>query len=775
MKHSQLPKIFGVISLVLFLFGIVMLLNIGNVRQDLFGFAIGQVTDVTKVSPVASKFWINPGSQTLLINTGNKDALGNPIIDDVETIVSAYPTSTSRVLEKFMYFEVTIRYEQDKFMPLVIKLKPAGWTIQSSQSYKVQGSLTMYDVTIKCKTDNAANAITPNNAIDLMSIEFRAKNPVEIKYDVITLTSVKLYLTPTSPTPYPLAGAGASGQMSLIKYKFQTAAHYYLDKDGDGYGDPATEITQDLETLCPGYAICVYCKQNPLSKNCLGIDQSKPCACNYVDNDKDCDDDKTNDPPNCPATASDCISTMGIMTMFASCAVCQSPGIPEVCDDVDNNCDGLLDGGSEFGDKCPMYCTLNGQETCTDGVDNDGDGYADKSDSDCVGKQGLCSGEKIIVWSYLPDESPSNPPANIGCCNKGECIKEVISMQNNNPITSKMCVGFEMFPLGDTANICGRHGDWRTCNAQTESQASDGGTRICKNGKWMLLADVFKQEECKNTGDAIQECKAPAFVIPEYLTPACGFDGDNDGSKCDLFEHFLNCPKDCKKDMICKCSGNGLIRKNDECVLLGDVDSDNKVDISDIECLNAVINGEFVCVGGNALIGDLNCDGKADTTDKAILAGILQGQKIFTDKNNDGVPDACEGTIVDCTTDKDTDGLPDEYEIMLNSKAGAKGLSTKEKSWFDEKKADTDGDGVNDNNDACPGTVISKGNLKFSTKGGHIDMNGCLVGDIGRETTSSKGADGCLSVFDTTSLILYYSSTGKQTDYCIDLYGNTVK
>jgi len=95
------------------------------------------------------------------------------------------------------------------------------------------------------------------------------------------------------------------------------APTWYLDADGDGHGDPGA-----------GVAAC----------------EAPPGA---VPSDRDCDD--------------------------ADASI--APGAVEVCDGIDNNCDGAADADAYGG------C----EEACGDGVDNDGDGLIDCEDATCAG------------------------------------------------------------------------------------------------------------------------------------------------------------------------------------------------------------------------------------------------------------------------------------------------------------------------------------------------------------------------------------------------------
>jgi hypothetical protein len=110
---------------------------------------------------------------------------------------------------------------------------------------------------------------------------------------------------------------------------------------------------------------------------------------------------------------------------------------PVLCSDgVDNDCDGFVDCADiqclplcEFcGDgvcfpeercSCIVDCGLPpGSETpganCTDGVDNDCDGVADCSDSDCATDECCACGETTCDALCAPGENPCNCPADCG-------------------------------------------------------------------------------------------------------------------------------------------------------------------------------------------------------------------------------------------------------------------------------------------------------------------------------------------------------------------------
>lgn len=149
---------------------------------------------------------------------------------------------------------------------------------------------------------------------------------------------------------------------------------------------------------------------NPTTHRCITTGPGVVEVCDGVDNnldhsvDEGCDDDDDNycdksmtldgASPTCTSGGNDCND--------ANAAI--KPGATEVCDGVDNNCDGTIDGVTR---SCGVGKCAGGTETCTNGVwgscstlynweyentaarctdsiDNDCDGSTDCADSDCL-------------------------------------------------------------------------------------------------------------------------------------------------------------------------------------------------------------------------------------------------------------------------------------------------------------------------------------------------------------------------------------------------------
>jgi hypothetical protein len=217
------------------------------------------------------------------------------------------------------------------------------------------------------------------------------------------------------------------------------AATVCPDRDGDGHTDMAcggTDCNDDDPAVSPdAVEVC-----DALDNNCDGrVDEGFVHTTYYLDSDADGYGDLATGTQTCGEAPPDYVANGGDCNDDDPSV---KPGAAEVCDGIDNNCDGTIDegfstttyyrdaDGDDYGDPevrqvvCDGQSTLTGyvthgddcddangainpgaREVCDDGIDNDCDGMVDEGcTASCRETGEPCrSDEECCSGGCLPD------------------------------------------------------------------------------------------------------------------------------------------------------------------------------------------------------------------------------------------------------------------------------------------------------------------------------------------------------------------------------------
>jgi len=475
------------------------------------------------------------------------------------------------------------------------------------------------------------------------------------------------------------------------------APTWYADDDGDGYGDPATTI--EACTILAGWlADSTDCDDTDAAINPAATE-----ICDFVDND--CDGD-TNEDSAADATTwyadmdndgygdlgnstTSCAQPTSHVTDTTDCDDGDSainPAADELCDAVDNDCDGDIDEDSAT-DASTWY------------ADDDGDSYGDPSDT--------------TVACYTPSGFVAD---DTDCDDTDATI---------NPAASEICDGTDNDCDGDTdedsaadattwyadmdADGYGDAATSTTTCAQPSSYVTDANDCDDTDTAVHPGADEYCNgidDDCDTAVDEDDAVDAPTWYADD--------DGDSYGDPSDT-------------SLACSAP-TGTIADSTDCD-----DSDAAINPAATEICNGVDDDcdasvdEDDASDASTWYADADADGYGDATDTATACsaptGAVADSSDCDDSDaavNPGATETCNGVDDDCDSVTDEDDASDVQ------------------TWY----ADDDGDGYGDSSDTS---------LACSAPAGTVaDATDCDDGNSGTNPGATETCNGVDDDCDST-------------------------
>ncbi|UCF35135.1 MAG: hypothetical protein JSV78_07485 [Phycisphaerales bacterium] len=505
---------------------------------------------------------------------------------------------------------------------------------------------------------------------------------------------------------------------------------------------------------CEGTAVVIVDsthEQENLNIEFLGVALPPP----ECDEDSDCDDAD-------PCTLNRCVNEQCVYPPASAGTACGDPTDddctnPDSCDGAGqcqaNHAPAGTPCGSQADDECTAPDTCNGEGICLANDAPVGTACGDPTDNDCTDPD-TCDGDGLCESNHAPPGSTCGDPTDNECTDPDSCDGTGNCLQHDAP-TGTLCGD----PTDDACtdpDSCDGTGNCLPNNEPDGTDCDDGlycnGAETCAGGicQGGTAPDCNDGIDC--TDDACNEATDSCDNVPNDAH--CPDDGlfCNGTESCDASSGCVSSGDPCPTGMSC----NETTDSCEQCQ--GDSDCDDGVDCTDDTCVAGACvftpndahcpndgqfcNGTESCDASSGCIssgdpcpagmscnestdrceqcqGDSDCDDGVNCTDDTCVAGTC----VFTPNDADCPDDDlfCNGTE-SCDA---SSGCVSSGDPCLAGKVCNEQTDTCEDADLDDPLADqdSDGDGVPDTADACPGTP----------PGTHVDANGCACHQLDRD------------------------------------------